>query len=130
VPIPVVVNLNGSPTWPNGSSQNMRVVAFAWFVILSCGTPRNTSQCSSNDGKQVNGQFVGLDTPNTGYTTGAWTGAGAGADACTGALTGYRLRLPLPRAGADHTRIRAYVSLKSGTEPADSTPARSYLFRP
>jgi hypothetical protein len=80
------VNLNGSPTWPNGSSQKMRVVGFAWFVILSCGTPPATSQCSSNDGKQGNGQFVGLDTPNTSYTTGAWTGAAA--DAYTVALTG------------------------------------------
>jgi hypothetical protein len=86
VRIPVVVNLNGSPTWPHGSSKKLRVVGFAWFVILSCGTPPNTSQCSSNDGKQVNGQFVGRDTPNTGHTTHAWTGAGA--DAYTVALTG------------------------------------------
>jgi hypothetical protein len=84
--IPVVVNLNGASTWPNGSSANMKVVGFAWFVILSCGTPPNTSQCSSSDGKQVNGEFVGLDTPDSGYTTGAWTGAAA--DAYTVALTG------------------------------------------
>ncbi len=84
--IPVVVNLDGTSTWPNGSSTNMKVVGFAWFVILSCGTPPNTSQCNSNDGKQVNGEFVGLDTPNTSYTTGAWTGSAA--DAYTVALTG------------------------------------------
>ena len=83
--IPVVVNLNGSSTWPNGSSANMKVVGFAWFVILSCGTPPNTSQCSSSDGKQVNGEFVGLDTPDTSYTTGAWTGSAA--DAYTVSLT-------------------------------------------
>ena len=84
--IPVVVNLSGASTWPNGSSQNMRVVGFAWFVILSCGTPPNTSQCASSDGKQVNGEFVGLDTPDSSYTTGAWTGSAA--DAYTVALTG------------------------------------------
>jgi Flp pilus assembly protein TadG len=84
--IPVVVNLDGNPYWPNGSSANMKVVGFAWFVILSCGTPPNTSQCSSSDGKQVNGEFVGLDTPDTSYTTGAWTGSAA--DAYTVALTG------------------------------------------
>ena len=48
--------------WPNGTSSPMTVVGFAWFVITSCGDPANPTYCANNDGKQVNGVFVNLDT--------------------------------------------------------------------
>ncbi len=82
--MPVVVNQNGSSTWPNGTSTPMTVVGFAWFVITSCGTSP-VSYCAASDGSQVNGTFVGLDTTNSTGTTGAWTGSAA--DAYAVALT-------------------------------------------
>lgn len=69
--IPVVLNINGSRAWPNGSSQ-VRVVGFAWFVITGCGSPSKPGPCSNSDGKWVNGTFVGLMNSDTAGTTGAW----------------------------------------------------------
>jgi Flp pilus assembly protein TadG len=65
--IPVVTNMAGGTTWPNGSAQ-VKVVGFAWFVIESCGTVTSPSYCANNDGKEVNGRFVNIqDTdPNNG----------------------------------------------------------------
>ena len=65
--IPVVTDMSGGTTWPNGSAQ-VKVVGFAWFVIESCGDPAHPSYCQNNDGKEVNGRFVNLqDTdPNNG----------------------------------------------------------------
>ena len=69
--IPIVLNTNGSTTWPNGSSQ-VRIVGFAWFVITGCGNPTKPGPCSNSDGKWVNGTFVSLINANTAGTTGAW----------------------------------------------------------
>jgi len=70
--VPVVLNTNGSATWPNGSSQ-VQVVGFAWFVITGCGNPSIQGGCTNSDGKYVNGTFVGLSDTGTSGTTGAWT---------------------------------------------------------
>src|SRR6476619_3520915 len=70
--VPIVTNLAGGTTWPNGSSQ-VRVVGFAYFVITGCGSPSIQGNCKNSDGKYVNGTFVGLvDTATAGSTTGAW----------------------------------------------------------
>ena len=69
--IPIVLNTNGSTTWPNGSSQ-VRIVGFAWFVITGCGNPTKPGPCSNSDGRWVNGTFVSLINANTAGTTGAW----------------------------------------------------------
>jgi Flp pilus assembly protein TadG len=72
VVVPIVTNLAGGTTWPNGSSQ-VRVVGFAYFVITGCGSPSIQGNCKNSDGKYVNGTFVGLvDTATAGSTTGAW----------------------------------------------------------
>jgi hypothetical protein len=72
VVVPIVTNLAGGTTWPNGSSQ-VRVVGFAYFVITGCGNPSVQGTCKNSDGKYVNGTFVGLvDTPTAGAVTGAW----------------------------------------------------------
>jgi hypothetical protein len=60
--IPVLTNQNGQSQWPDGSSAPMTVVGFAWFVITSCGDPAHPSYCQTNDGKEVNGVFVNLDS--------------------------------------------------------------------
>jgi Flp pilus assembly protein TadG len=70
--IPVVLNTNGSTTWPNGSSQ-VKVVGFAWFVITGCGNPTKQGSCSNSDGKYVNGTFVGLSDADSAATIGAWS---------------------------------------------------------
>ncbi|MDX6591072.1 MAG: hypothetical protein QOJ13_268 [Gaiellales bacterium] len=70
--IPVVLNTNGSTTWPNGSSQ-VKVVGFAWFVITGCGSPSVQGSCKNSDGKYVNGTFVGLSDADSAATIGAWS---------------------------------------------------------
>jgi hypothetical protein len=60
--IPVLTNQTGQSQWPNGTSAPMTVVGFAWFVITSCGDPLHPSFCQTNDGKEVNGVFVNLDS--------------------------------------------------------------------
>jgi Flp pilus assembly protein TadG len=57
--IPIVTNMQGGTTWPNGASQ-VKVVGFAWFVIESCGAVNNPTYCGNNDGKEVNGRFVNI----------------------------------------------------------------------
>ena len=72
VVVPIVTNLAGGTTWPNGSSQ-VRVVGFAYFVITGCGSPSIQGNCKNSDGKYVNGIFVGLvDAASAGSITGAW----------------------------------------------------------
>ena len=77
--IPVVTALDGTTTsWPNGSSAQVKVVGFAWFVIESCGPVATPSYCKNSDGYQVNGRFVNLQDsdPTTGlggYTPGSNT---------------------------------------------------------
>lgn len=72
VVVPIVTNLAGGTTWPNGSSQ-VRVVGFAYFVITGCGSPSIQGNCKNSDGKYVNGTFVGLvDSATAGSSTGAW----------------------------------------------------------
>ncbi|MDX6534202.1 MAG: hypothetical protein QOF68_1946 [Gaiellales bacterium] len=70
--IPIVLNTNGSTTWPNGSSQ-VKVVGFAWFVITGCGSPSVQGSCNNSDGKYVNGTFVGLSDADSAATIGAWS---------------------------------------------------------
>jgi len=76
--IPIVLNTNGSTTWPNGSSQ-VQVVGFAWFVITGCGNPSQQGSCANSDGKYVNGTFVGLMDNGTSGTTGAFNPTGGSA---------------------------------------------------
>jgi Flp pilus assembly protein TadG len=57
--IPVVTDMAGGTTWPNGSAQ-VKVIGFAWFVIESCGPTSSPSYCSTNDGREVNGRFVNI----------------------------------------------------------------------
>ena len=57
--IPVVTNMSGGTTWPNGSAQ-VKVIGFAWFVIESCGSTSSPSYCATNDGREVNGRFVNI----------------------------------------------------------------------
>jgi Flp pilus assembly protein TadG len=64
--VPIVENTNGSTTWPNGSGQ-VRVVGFAYFVLVSPGY--------TNNGKTVNGTFVGIQNNDTTWSTGSWNGA-------------------------------------------------------
>ncbi len=70
--IPVLTNQSGVSQWPNGSSAPMSVVGFAWFVITSCGDPAHPSYCNTNDGKEVNGVFVTLDSSPTIGTPGPY----------------------------------------------------------
>jgi Flp pilus assembly protein TadG len=70
--VPIVLNTDGSTTWPNGSSQ-VKVVGFAWFVITGCGNPSKQGSCANSDGKDVNGTFVGLMNNSIAGTTGAWS---------------------------------------------------------
>jgi Flp pilus assembly protein TadG len=73
VMLPVVVNAaDGSTNWPNGTSGQIKVVGFAWFVITSCGPANKPSYCKTSDGDEVNGIYVGasIDMPNS--TSGAW----------------------------------------------------------
>jgi Flp pilus assembly protein TadG len=77
--IPIVLNTNGSTTWPNGSSQ-VKVVGFAWFVITGCGNPSRQGSCRNSDGKYVNGTFVGLMNNAVAGATGAWTPGTTSAD--------------------------------------------------
>lgn len=60
--IPVLTNQDGQSDWPNGTSAPMTVVGFAWFVVTSCGDPSHPTYCQTNDGKEVNGVFVNLDS--------------------------------------------------------------------
>jgi hypothetical protein len=64
VRIPVVENVNGTTTWPNGSA-NVRIVGFAWFVITGY----------SDNGRRIDGVFVRAaaqgDEPTTDWTPGA-----------------------------------------------------------
>jgi hypothetical protein len=76
--IPIVLNTNGTTTWPNGSSQ-VQVVGFAWFVITGCGNPSIQGNCANSDGKYVNGTFVGLVDSETSGTTGAFNPTGGSA---------------------------------------------------
>jgi hypothetical protein len=71
--IPVLTNPSGQPQWPNGTSSPMTVVGFAWFVITSCGDPNHPTYCQNDDGKQVNGEFVTLDSSQTIGTPGPYT---------------------------------------------------------
>ena len=48
------------------------MVGFAWFVITSCGDPVHPSFCQTNDGKEVNGVFVNLETSTTIGTPGPY----------------------------------------------------------
>jgi hypothetical protein len=73
VMIPIVENLSGGTSWPNGSGQ-MRVVGFAWFVIESCGPVDNPSYCKNSDGGQVNGRFVRLGDASEQNTLGNYNG--------------------------------------------------------
>jgi Flp pilus assembly protein TadG len=70
--IPIVLNTDGSTTWPNGSSQ-VKVVGFAWFVITGCGSPSIQGTCKNSDGKYVNGTFVGLSQSDSAATVGSWS---------------------------------------------------------
>lgn len=70
--IPVLTNQSGQSAWPNGTSAPMTVVGFAWFVITSCGNPAAPSYCANNDGKEVNGVFVTLETSATVGTPGGY----------------------------------------------------------
>jgi Flp pilus assembly protein TadG len=70
--IPVLTNASGQSQWPNGTSSPMTVVGFAWFVITSCGDPNHPTYCANNDGKQVNGTFVTLDSAATMGTPGPY----------------------------------------------------------
>jgi Flp pilus assembly protein TadG len=63
VVVPLVTDLSGGTTWPNGQSAQVKVVGFAWFVL----TP------PTNGGKTVNGVFVTASTSGDSGTTGAWT---------------------------------------------------------
>jgi Flp pilus assembly protein TadG len=65
--LPVVVNAtDGSSTWPSGSG-NVQVVGFALFVITGY----------TNQGKQVNGEYITAQMSENTWTTGAWTGTGS-----------------------------------------------------
>ena len=70
--IPVLTNQSGQSQWPNGTSAPMTVVGFAWFVITSCGDPAHPTYCQTNDGKEVNGVFVNLDTSQSFGTPGPY----------------------------------------------------------
>jgi Putative Flp pilus-assembly TadE/G-like len=70
--IPVLTNGSGQSAWPSGTSAPMTVVGFAWFVITSCGDPAHPSYCANNDGKEVNGVFVTLETSTTVGTPGPY----------------------------------------------------------
>jgi hypothetical protein len=69
--IPVVTNMQGGTTWPNGAKQ-LKVIGFAWFVIESCGDPAHPTYCASNDGKQVNGRFVNIQDTDPSNDLGAY----------------------------------------------------------
>jgi Flp pilus assembly protein TadG len=62
--LPVVEDMNGGTTWPNGSGT-VKVVGFAYFVLTQPGYAQG--------GKQVLGTFVGLQANNTAWSTGAWS---------------------------------------------------------
>lgn len=71
--VPVLTNPTGQSVWPNGTSSPMTVVGFAWFVITGCGTSGLPSACSNpDDGKQVDGTFVTLDSSSTVGTGGKY----------------------------------------------------------
>lgn len=70
--IPVLTNPSGQSVWPNGTSSPMTVVGFAYFVITSCGDPDHPSYCKNNDGKQINGVFVALDSADSTGTSGTY----------------------------------------------------------
>jgi Flp pilus assembly protein TadG len=72
VVVPVLTNPSGQSQWPDGTSSPMTVVGFAWFVITSCGDPSHPTYCANNDGKQVNGVFVTLDSSATMGTPGPY----------------------------------------------------------
>jgi len=62
--LPVVLNQDGSTSWPQGGGF-VKVVGFAYFVLEQPGY--------TNGGKTVVGVFAGLQgPPNTEWTTGAW----------------------------------------------------------
>jgi Flp pilus assembly protein TadG len=74
VTVPVVTNTNGSTTWPSPPNP-VKVVGFAIFVIVNCGSGPSYSQCNSSDGGQVNGVYVGMmQQASSSYTTSAWDG--------------------------------------------------------
>ena len=50
----------------------MTIVGFAYFVITSCGDPDHPSYCKNNDGKQINGVFVALDSADSTGTSGTY----------------------------------------------------------
>jgi hypothetical protein len=71
--IPVVEDPNGGTNWLNGAGW-VRVVGFAWFIISNEQVTGQPGPGYTNNGKTVNGIFVGLeDSTTVGDTTGAWT---------------------------------------------------------
>jgi Putative Flp pilus-assembly TadE/G-like len=70
--IPILTNQSGQSAWPSGTSAPMTVVGFAWFVITSCGDPAHPTYCANNDGKEVNGVFVTLETSSSVGTPGPY----------------------------------------------------------
>ena len=70
--IPVVTNLSGGTTWPNGTSAQIKVVGFAWFVIESCGPVTNPSYCKNSDGGEVNGRFVNIQDSDPANNLGSY----------------------------------------------------------
>ena len=70
--VPVVLNLNGDPTWPHNAPYQIRVVGFAWFVIESCGDLAHPTYCGNSDGYQVNGKFVKLEDADPGNQLGGY----------------------------------------------------------
>jgi Flp pilus assembly protein TadG len=74
VTVPVIANPNGTNVWPNPPNP-VKVVGFAVFVITSCGSGPSYSYCSSSDGGQVNGTYVGMmQQESTSFISGAWDG--------------------------------------------------------
>jgi Flp pilus assembly protein TadG len=71
--VPVVTNLSGGTTWPAGTSAQIKVVGFAWFVIESCGPPSQPTYCSNSDGGEVNGRFVNLQDTDPSNGLGGYT---------------------------------------------------------
>jgi Flp pilus assembly protein TadG len=76
--IPIVLNTNGTTTWPGSSPYQVKIVGFAWFVV--------TGYHSKGLKQYVDGVFVAISGTQTGWTTGAWNHLPGGAT--TIALTG------------------------------------------
>jgi hypothetical protein len=71
--VPVVTKLSGGTTWPAGTSAQIKVVGFSWFVIESCGPPAQPTYCSNSDGGEVNGRFVNLQDTDPSNGLGGYT---------------------------------------------------------